>query len=71
MMTRILTDPDKNSLLRSLSIGKMGLCVKGKGAARYGGKGLLYWVGVYENAGVVEAGSHATIQIVGKGVYFG
>jgi hypothetical protein len=49
----------------------MGLCVKGKGAARYGGKGLLYWVGAYENAGGGGAGSHATIQIVGKGVYFG
>jgi hypothetical protein len=31
----------------------MGLCVNRRGAATYGGSGLLYRVGAYENAGVV------------------
>jgi len=38
----VLSPTDKNSLFDGASIGKMGLCVKGKGPARYGGKGLLY-----------------------------
>jgi len=45
----------------------MGLCVKGKGAARYGGKGLLYWVGVYENAGVVEPDLMQRFKLWGSG----
>lgn len=32
----------------------MWLCVKGKRAATYGGSGLLYRVGAYENAMVGE-----------------
>ena len=30
----------------------MGLCVKGKRAATYGGSGLLYRAAVYESAGM-------------------
>ncbi len=46
---------DKKLLFGGGSIGKMGLCVKAKRAATYGGSGLMYRVGAYENAGVGEA----------------
>ena len=38
----IPTDTDKNSLFGRTSIGKMGLCIKGKGPATYGGSYLSY-----------------------------
>ena len=45
---------DKNLLFGGASIGNLALCVKAKGAARYGVSGLLSRVGAYENARVRE-----------------